>query len=496
MRMRRLPLLLPFLACLSLGAAAEEPALAAPEALVPADAACFVRGEGLERLKTRLDAFCASLPPALALPLRLSTGTALARPLIAAADGARPWGLVIMDAARPEGPEGLALLLPVDDPELFRAVSASLVGIQVRLVRGYAALGADAALLDRIAKGGGGIPAPALQESVVARFRPAAMAALPLLRRAWAGAMASLPPALAEGLSARLPDLAAQLDAVELGVSPGESGLRLGLRLRFCPGSQLAALASAQKSRAPHWTGLAPPGAALSAEVHVDAAAGAAGARLLLPSSPSSPARMTEALAASCAGDGALAVFRGDRGWQAQAVLKVTDPKAAARFLAEGFQELGARFGTACEMEFPVDAGSLHCQQARLVPPGLAVAGTVSRDLLVAAAGPESLERVKVTAEPLGDGLEPRVAPDLAAAMELLPPEASAYALCTPASLGALLSRLGGRPLHGGAGVVGAACRCEGGEAEFTMVVPGGALEAFPGWGGLAIRAGGLLVFP
>lgn len=478
---------------------APESVLASPEALVPADAPCFVRGTGLETLQAHLDAFCNKHPSALSGALRLRLGPVLSRPYLVAADGTRPWGAVFLDPDRMEEP---VWLLPVEDADAFRqAVAACLDGVHVRFARGYAILGRDEALMDRIAREGPGLVPSPLASDVVARLDPSACRGSTL-----EGILTPLLSRLPPGCRGLLAELGSQVSGIEAGCTLGDQGAEMTFRLQSVPGSGLADFLSRQVPQPSRWIGLAPSGAAVVAECHVDAR----GARSLLDGLAAlDPMGLVLApVKAFCGGDALLTVFPGEPGWQAQAVCRLAEVRRGECFLEGALPGLlkavsEASGGLDCSSQDKPgrEEGALKLKEAVVTLAAregrrpweallgedarhLPFAGAVSKDLCVVALGSEAGERVLATAPSLGKGLVPKVSEAHAALLDGLPGGANAWVIL---SVGRALSLLGrahpglrpGRPMSGSLAL---ALRCEGEEARVSLRVPGEVLGELSEW--------------
>jgi hypothetical protein len=478
-----------------------EPVLASPEALVPADAPCFVRGIGLETLQAHLDAFCNKYPSALSMALRLRLGPVLSRPYLVAADGTRAWGAVFL---APDLREEPVWLLPVEDEGAFRqAAAACLEGVRVRFVRGYALLGKDEAILDRLGCEGAGLAPSPLASDVVVRLNPAAFRG-----RGLEGFLAPLLSRLPLRCRGLLADLGLQVSALEAGCTLGERGAEMTFRLQSVPGSGLADFLSRQVAKPLRWIGLASSEAAVVAECHVDTR----GARSLLDVLAAMDP-MGAALAPVkdfCGGDALLTMFPGEPGWQVQAVCRLAEVREGERFLEHGLPGLlkavsEASGGLDCSSQVQVgrEEGALKLQEAVVTLAAkegqegwpwksllgedarhLPFAGAVSKDLCVVALGSEAGDRVLATAPSLGQGLVPTISEAHAALLEGLPGEANAWVIL---SVGRMLSLLGrthpglvpGRPVSGSLAL--ALC-CEGEAALGSLVVPGEVLGELSAW--------------
>ncbi len=467
-----------------------EAVLASPETLVPADAPCFVRGVGLEMLQAHLDAFCNKYPSALSGALRLRFGPVLSRPYLVATDGTRAWGAVLLD---PDRTEELVWLLPVEDADAFRqAVTACLEDVHVRFVRGYALLGRDEALLDRIGREGEVLAPSPLASDVVVRLNPAACRGSRL-----EGFLAPLLSRVPSRCLGELAALGLQVSALEAGCTLGERGAEMTLRLQSVPGSELAGFLSRQVPGPSRWMGLASSGAAVVAECHVDAP----GARFLLDglAAMDPMGAVLSPVKEFCGGDALVAVFPGEPGWQVQAVCRLEEVRKGERFLEHGLPGLlksvsESSGGLACSSQPRPDReeGTLTLRESMVtLTPGegprpwrallgedarrLPFASAVSKDLCVMVLGSEAVARVLATAPSLGQGLVPKLPEAHAALLEGLPEEANAWVIL---SLGRAFSLLGrahpglvpGRPVPGSLAL---ALRCEGEEARVSLRIPG-----------------------
>lgn len=448
------------------------PLLLSPEALVPPGTACFLKGAGFESLQAHLDAYCNRHPSPFASALRLQAAPRLGRPFLVAADGARPWGMMLADLARPQD---RVWILPVEDVDAFRsALPVSLQAMPMKVVRGYAVLGADAALVERAGSGGEGVLPLTLPCEVAVRVDPAALAArFPALGR-----------------------VLAEVRGLEAGVQIGERGLTLRLRALPKEGTSLADMLGSAEPRRMLWTGLAPEDAAFSAEC----ALSPAGSRVLLDRLAGLLPFMAPAadLAPLCAGDLMLAAYPATTGWQAQAVCRVRDAGKAEPFLSRALVE---RLNGIAPKDGPLElscddmalreadrlalretlvhgiapAGAGRPWEALFGPGGrrVALAGALADDLLVMAAGGQAGERVAETAGPLRQGLVPKPSPGAAALLERLPAELNACVVLDLAGIRALLAEswpgLSALPASGRAA---AGLRCLEGAAEIEVVMP------------------------
>lgn len=447
----------------------EEAPLSAPEALAPAGAAWFLRGTGLEALQAHLDAFCNKFPCGFTAGIRLKAGPWLGRPALVAADGTRPWAILSLD---PEPrPEALVFLVPVEDPEAFRHALAD-EGLQVRLVRGYALVGREAALLDGLGGPEAPLPPPVLRDDLVLRLGPGALRALPdRMPEAFGELVRSLPP----------------LAALEAGCSFGEEGMRLSLHAQPEAGGALARLLAAQPLSPPRWLGLAPAGAALAAESRLDPAAAGACLDWMEGRWQGEAAPLLRCLRAAWAGEAFLTLFLEEAGWQAQGLGRPADAGEAKAAAAEaGSGRLpGIDLAWTCD---PVAAGSFRL---RLEPKGegkpaeVVLQGAFSQGWILAAAGPGS-RLPSIEALPSPEPL-PKTLPD----------RGSLFILASLGRLAGLLGRLDpGLAPEGLPELRVAGClRCEGGAAELRVAVPGKTLVELSSIRGPALRMAALL-FP
>lgn len=450
--------------------AGEPPPLAAPEPLVPSDVLCYVRGPCLERLRGLLEDVCARLPAPLAYCLRTEAFSLLADPLAAAADGSRPWGAVIGDLAPVGRGQAWALLLPVDDPALFlQAAQESLPGAQVRLCRGYAILTRDAALAERLTVEPTR-PVPAFPEGAAlsVRFHMAELRAhaAERLGSGWVERLSSgLPAAPALQVARRAAD---QMEALTLSFSCEEGGMRVLARMEPLPGTPLAALAAAPPPPHVRWMGLAPPGAALAAELHMDAGL----LRGLLSGFP---------CASLLGGDVFLAAARGAGGWEAHAAVRLSDRTAVSERLADGgafaLEAAGGSLEVRLEAPAAPDA-SVRMWTAAVACGGVSAvfegAAALSGDVLVASAGEDAAERVVATVMPLAEGLEPRLDLAFSELLKGMPDGAHALLMLSLKDHRGLLAPLGEADAF-----LAVVASARGGNLEIDVRVPAAAIPAF-----------------
>ena len=475
--------------------------LDSPEALVPADMPVFVKGVGLEALQGHLDAFCNKFPGPASRKVRSFAGPLLGRPFLVAADGTRPWGI-----AWGEGGEfgyEPVFLIPVEDAEAFqKALRAGMERAECRIVRGYALVSRDKEFLARFKEDLSESLKPSpLHEDLVVSFSPSAVKYEETL--------------LAYLLSERFPERhdsilaglyradawSAQVDRIHLGLTIGADGLHASARIRPVSGSRLSSLLASQKPGPVRWAGLAPAGSALFVETRLDPEGWAALMNFLTKQRDSATLAL-RTLREMGSGDSCLALFRGEQGWQAQGVLRPSDPERAQRFLDAEAVAWGNWLGHALGRGLSLSAEALPSREVEKLslqpfvltgaveegsgPPWSAFfpagprridAGVASSGgLLVGAAGPEAHTRLLSTAVPLGEGLEPRVATSWAPLLAALPADLNAACLV---SLGGLLELAA----RGWPGVlpesasfpeapVAFSFACRDGEGEATAVVP------------------------
>ncbi len=495
--MRSLPLTVSFVLGLTLMADAEPTPtpvaglLAGPEALIPPDAQLVFRGAGLERLQSQIDAFCNRFPCALATRLRQKAADVLSRPWLVAADGTRPWAAVC-----PRLGDEPAFVLPVEDAQALRqAVAASFPEAQVRTLKGYAVVGRDAALVERLAHPPDAAPTSAFAEDLSIHLGGGALRALAEPR------LALLPASAADLVRSFL----AQASGMDTSCSFGEAGLKVTIRLLPVPGSRLEALLARQSPQPARWLGLAPEGAMLALETHLDADASGACLRALERVRPSEGGKAAALLTGLWDGEACLACFHHDSGWIGQAVCRPPDPGRA-----EGLLE-GSVWADGSAFRDPWTGRIWRCQRGewteekegeprlrRLLvsadPPEGAAEGTglsagvaacFLEGLLVTVAGRDAQDRLVKTAPPLAKKMEARLSPAAERLLEGLPSRtANLWLLLCPRQALALLGRLRGgeaAALPADAPSLAACLRCGEGRAELDLLLPGEVLADLPG---------------
>ncbi|GEM_PF-4575717 len=478
--------------------------LLSPEALIPSDAGMVLRGAGLERIQSQIDAFCNRFPCALATRLRQGASGILSRPWLVAADGTRPWAIVFPRTGTGTTADPV-FLLPVEDAEALRqAVASSMPGAQVRVLQGYALVGRDAVLLDRLAHPEAGGQAPGISPTEDLTLRVGAQT----LQDLAASRLKDLPPPAAETARALL----AQTASIEAAFAFGEEGLRVTLRLKPVAGSRLEAVLARQSAHPVRWLGLASEGAAVALETHLDPEASGACLRLLERLKPSTGGKVGALLSALWDGEACLTCFRTEAGWAGQVVSRASDPERAQALMEGTLWADGSAFpdpwleriwtcrrGPWIEGEPRLRRLTLDAEPPEGAGPeaalSLPLAASAGEDLLVATVGPDCEERLVKTAGPLARKMETRVSPATARLLALASAGTAAgnkaggnlgnlWLLASPRHARLLLARLDGKnpePPAVEAASLAACLRCAEGGVELNVLLPGEVLADLPG---------------
>lgn len=381
--------------------------LPCPEYLAPRDVPCLVRGAPLEDFRSHLEALLASHPSGLADALRLRLGPALNQPHLLAADGTRPWAVAL------EGGTRAVWMIPVEDEAAFReAAAASLPGMRIRFERGYALMSRDEAFLARFGEEEGAErqdPLPGTSDLKLRLRLPEGLDFLPETLRKWAS----------------------DLDAVEAGLTLRPDGLSASALLKPRRDSDLETRLETLEPQRARWLGLAPPGAALAAELHGEAKTFAW--LMTLAGIRGGAFPVLEEMGVEAA---ALTAFRSGDAWAGQLVCRCRSEVRLPRLresLGDGFEAWGVPVH-AGEPSADEAAGTLSVELLRKETQ-FSVHASLAGRLLVAAAGPDAAARVAATASALRQGPEPGLTPEDAALLKALPERVNAVVLLSPAQL-------------------------------------------------------------